>query len=109
MVALLIWDEAGAPPSNDTCSTILWQGFVAGKSSSNISILDLVEKNADALKSTAADTPAIEPFFLDVIGEPITAGVDADGKLVEALFSSNENTAATTGNVPSTLGSGSFG
>lgn len=51
MVALLIWDAAGAPPSNDKCSTILWQGFVSEKSSGTTSILDLIEKNADVLRS----------------------------------------------------------
>ena len=54
-------------------------------------VLDGFAVDADALKSTAADTPAIQPFILDVIGEPITAGVDPS-----TLISGNSTCAYVT-------------
>ena len=50
MAKILIWDAEGKPPEG-FFATILWRGFEPNNSSDCISILQLLEENADTLKS----------------------------------------------------------
>ena len=47
---LFIWDDAGVAPAGDW-TTLLWQQYPHNNNPNDISIVQLVEQNADELRS----------------------------------------------------------
>ena len=47
---VLIWDSEGSPPVGKF-TNVLWRGFVTSESTNSISIPELIEKNAEALRA----------------------------------------------------------